>query len=183
MKNEINQGWSRPSSSPHPHDQSSCGRHRCRHRELRLAVPMLVRCLRIDRLHRPRSSAHHQLHPPCVHGNDSQVVAPTRAQRTPSRCGAIPRVTAENASPKPDPVAWTTRGRVHSSRVEKPHGKRSTRKQNARLFPRRQKRTKIATAESANQFAPKACHGKWLRSEGLISHPYTGRHKNVCKGG
>ena len=134
MRNEMNQGRSRPSSSPHPHDQSSCGRHRCRHRELCLTVLALVRCPRIDRLHRPRSSAHHQLHPPCVRGNESPVVAPIRAQRTPSRCCAIPRVIAENASPKLNPVAPTTRGRVHSPEVKKPHVKSVTRKENARLF-------------------------------------------------
>ena len=179
----MNQGWSRPSSSPHPHDQSSCGRHRCRHRELRLTVSMLVRCPRIDRLHRPRSSAHHQLHPPCVHGNDSQVVAPTRAQRTPSRCRAIPRVIAENASPKLAPVAWTTRGRVHSPKVKRPHGKRSTRKQNARLLPLALKTHQNCNSRVGEPICTKSVSRKWQRSEGLISHPYTGRHKHVCKGG
>ena len=144
---------------------------------------MLVRCPRIDRLHRPRSSAHHQLHPPCVHGNDSQVVAPTRAQRTPSRCRAIPRVIAENASPKLGPVAWTTRGRVHSPKVKRPHGKRSTRKQNARLFPPALKTHQNCNSRVGEPICTKSVSRKWQRSGGLISHPYTGRHKHVCKGG
>ena len=158
----MNQGCSRPSSSPHPHDQSSCGQHRCRHRELRLTVSMLVRCPRIDRLHRPRSSAHHQLHPPCVHGNDSQVVATTRAQRTPSRCRAIPRVIAENASPKLNPVAPTTRGRVHSPKVKKPHVKSVTRKENARLFPPAVKQHKSCSSRDDEQnFTKNVSQQRW----------------------
>ena len=67
-------------------------------------------------------------------------------QRFPSRCPHTRATNPQslsrdsscdrgNASPKLGPVAWTTRGRVHSSKVKKPHGKRVTRKENARLFP------------------------------------------------
>ena len=86
-------------------------------------------CTGLDRRHTTSCTPH------VLRGNESPVVAPIRAQRIPSRFCAIPRVIAENASPKLNPVAPTTRGRVHSPEVKKPHVKSVTRKENAGLLP------------------------------------------------
>ena len=122
--------------APHTHGQSSCVRHRCRqggvvHHHRCADVVSTNRLAAQASIVGTSSAAHH----PCQHGNDPPVVAPTCAPTNPSRCRAIPRAIAENTSPKLNPVAPTTRGRVCSPEVKKPHVKSVTRKQNAGLSP------------------------------------------------
>ena len=104
--------------------------------EVCLTIAALTLSPRIDWPHRPRSLEHRQLHTTHVYtATIPQSLPPHARQQNPSRCRAIPRAIAENTSPKLNPVAPTTRGRVCSPEVKKPHEKSVTRKQNAGLSP------------------------------------------------
>ena len=135
MKNEMNQGWPRPSSSPHPHDNRRVGgtgvaTGSCVSLSLCwCGVRESTGCTGFNLRHTTSCTPH------VFTATIPKSLPPHARNEPPVVSRAIPRVIAENASPKLGPVAWTTRGRVHSSRVEKPHGKRSTRKQNTRVFP------------------------------------------------
>ena len=138
--------------APHTHGQSSCVRHRCRQGGLCLTIAALSVSPRIDWPHRPRSLEHRQLHTTHVYtATIPQSLPPHARQRNPSRCRAIPRAIAENTSPKLNPVAPTTRGRVHSPKVKKPHVKSVTCKENARLFPPALKQHKSCSSRDDEQ--------------------------------
>ena len=117
-----------------------------------LTISALTLFPRVDWPHRPRSLEHRQLHTTHVYtATNPQSLPPHARQRNPSRCRAIPRAIAENKCAKLNPVAPTTRGRVHSPKVKKPHVKSVTRKENARLFPPALKQHKSCSSRDDEQ--------------------------------
>ena len=120
--------------------------------------------------------------PTCVTATSPQSLPPHAPRQSPVVVAQTPRAIAASKRQNVNTVAPTTRGRLHSPNVKRTSEKRSTRKENARLFHPALKTHQISSSRADEQNCTQVVW-KVVACWQLISRPYTRRHTHVCKRG